>query len=55
MVFVIESQHAAMRGVDPGYRATVSIDDNHDPDVLREFGKVSLGLRSLNFMHTKPR
>jgi hypothetical protein len=31
MVFVIESQHAAMGGVDPGYRATMSIDDNHRP------------------------
>jgi hypothetical protein len=38
---------------DPGYRATMSGDDNRLPtlDVIKELGKVSLGLRGLNFAH----
>src|SRR4029077_12879253 len=40
-------------GHDPGYRATMSGDDNRLPtlDVIKELGKVSLGLRGLNFAH----
>ncbi len=37
----------------PGYRATVSGDNNGLPTlyVIEELGKVSLGLRGLNFAH----
>ena len=40
-------------GHDPGYRATMSGDDNGLPtlDVIEKAGKVSLGLRGLNFAH----
>jgi hypothetical protein len=31
MVFVIESQYAAMGASDPGYRATMSIKKDHRP------------------------
>ena len=38
---------------DPGYRATMSGDDNCLPalDVIEKLGEVSLGLRGLNFAH----
>ena len=38
---------------DPGYRATMSGDDNCLPalNVIEKSGKVSLGLRGLNFAH----
>jgi len=38
---------------DPGDRATMSGDDYGLPtlDVIEELGKVSLGLRGLNFAH----
>ncbi len=40
-------------GHDPGYRATMSGDDNRLPtlDVIEKLGKVSLSLRGLNFAH----
>ena len=40
-------------GHDSGYRATMSGDDNRlaTLDVIKELGKVSLGLRGLNFAH----
>ena len=40
-------------GHDPGYRATMSGDNNRLPtlDVIKKLGKVSLGLRGLNFAH----
>jgi hypothetical protein len=40
-------------GHDSGYRATMSGDDNGlaTLDVIKELGKVSLGLRGLNFAH----
>ena len=40
-------------GHDPGYRATMSGDDNclATLDVIKKSGKVSLGLRGLNFAH----
>jgi hypothetical protein len=40
-------------GHDPGYRATMSGDDNGLPtlDVIEKSGKASLGLRGLNFAH----
>ena len=40
-------------GHDPGYRATISGDDYGLPtlDVIEKLGKVSLGLRGLNFAH----
>ena len=40
-------------GHDPGYCATVSGDDDGLPtlDVIEKLGKVSLGLRGLNFTH----
>ena len=41
---------------DPGYRATMSGDDNRLPalDVIKKLGKVNFGLRGLNFAHEIP-
>jgi hypothetical protein len=40
-------------GHDPGYRATMSGDDDvlHTLDVMEKLGKVSFGLQGLNFPH----
>jgi hypothetical protein len=44
-------------GHDPGYRATISGDNNRLPtlDVIKKSRKVGLGLRGLNFAHARVR
>ena len=57
LIFRIALSTSACRrcafGHDPGYRATMSGDDYGLPtlDVIEKLGKVSLGLRGLNFAH----